>query len=191
VLPPRACAAYGALFVPATMLCAGRVHPGGRTTVACNGDSGGGLMRAGRLLGIASFVGPRRCGDRRYPTVFTRVDAPAINAFLRQPDPLPRPVVLDTPTLTGDASAMRCQPGRAEGATSMTYAFERTPLVGATADPGRGELVAPFSPSATYLPIARDIGAAIFCVVRAANSGGAATATSANGIGLAGSVRLR
>src|SRR4051812_6105958 len=95
LLGPRACSTFGVRFVAAWMLCAGRVHADGRATGGCNGDSGGGLVHGGRLLGIASFVGPKRCGDRRFPTVFTRIGAPAINAFLRQPEPLPRPVVLE------------------------------------------------------------------------------------------------
>src|SRR4051794_26541996 len=177
VLGPRACSTFGGRYVAAWMLCAGRVHADGRATGGCNGDSGGGLVHDGRLLGIASFVGPKRCGDRRFPTVFTRIGAPAINAFLPQPQPRPRPVRLEAPSLAGAARALRCRPGKTAGAMSMPYAFERAPLVGHPAEPARGVVVAPFSPSDTYLPISRDIGAAIFCIVRAANSGGAASAT--------------
>src|SRR4051794_3864803 len=191
LLAPRACSHFGARFVRASMLCAGRVHADGRTTGGCNGDSGGALIHAGRLLGIASFVGPGRCGDRRFPTVFTRVGAPAINAFLRQPDPLPRPVIHEAPALAGDASELRCLPGRTDGAAVTTFAFARVPLAGRTADPERGVAIAPFSPSDTYLPLAPDIGSAIFCVARAVNAGGAASATSADAVGPAGVVRLR
>src|SRR3989440_10090630 len=41
VLPDAACANYGADYLPAVMLCAGRAAPGGGATDTCHGDSGG------------------------------------------------------------------------------------------------------------------------------------------------------
>jgi secreted trypsin-like serine protease len=66
---------------PATMLCAG---DGSADT--CQGDSGGPLMvpRADAtfaLAGITSFG--MACADPAYPGVYTRVGAPALNAWLR------------------------------------------------------------------------------------------------------------
>jgi hypothetical protein len=70
---------YGSLFDPSTMLCA---YDGAHDT--CQGDSGGPLMvpdGAGLVLvGITSWgIG---CADQDAPGVYTRVGAPALNAWV-------------------------------------------------------------------------------------------------------------
>lgn len=77
-LPPRPCArVYGALFGPASMLCASSPVTG--VPDSCQGDSGGPLVArdesgAARLVGVVSFGG-QRCGDAALPGVYARVDA--------------------------------------------------------------------------------------------------------------------
>ena len=67
-------------FNKTSMVCIGRA--GGKGDV-CFGDSGGPLLLGhdvnGRKdmiqIGITSFGNPSRCGDRKYPSVFTRISA--------------------------------------------------------------------------------------------------------------------
>jgi len=194
VLPSRACARFGVRFAAATMLCAGRRNADGTATGGCNGDSGSALVRRGRLVGIASFTGPRSCGDRRYPTVFVRVGDPGVNAFLRQRDPPPRPASLAAASVAGAATAggaVRCRPGRWTGAASLSYAFARVPVLDGTAGGAGALAVAPPSRADVYRPLGGELASALVCVVRAANRGGAVTVTSANAVGAAGSVPVR
>ena len=194
VLPPRRCSSFGTRFVARAMLCADRVR-GRRVTAACYGDSGGGLVDGGRLIGIASFVGSRACANRRFPTVFARVTAPEINAFLRQPDPPSRPAQRVRPSVSGLArvgSAVRCRPGRWSGDPALSYLFVRLPVVRGRVDrAAAGVELAPFSPSPTYRSFGGALASAVLCVVRAENAGGAVAALSAGGVGPAGAVSAR
>src|SRR3954468_18611006 len=77
--------AYDTGFHPATMVCAG----GGGTkndSDTCAGDSGGPLMVPATppfsLVGITSWGGVV-CNDPTKPGVYTRVGAPALNAWVR------------------------------------------------------------------------------------------------------------
>ena len=81
VVGDAACAQrYGGSFHPATMVCAGEA---GKDT--CQGDSGGPLIVPRKddfvLAGITSFG--FGCGDPQYPGVYTRIGAPALNAWIR------------------------------------------------------------------------------------------------------------
>ena len=179
VLRPSACARYGPRFVASVMLCAGRAGDDPAPPAGCHGDSGGPLAGAGGLEGIASFVGPGGCGGRAFPTVFVRVAAPSVHAFLAQADPVPRPV------------AVRCRAGRWTGRPLLTYEFDRAPVIdGAAAGAGR-VVVAPASSRAVYRLTGADFATAIFCVVRAVGAGGAVAQVSADALGAAGRVPVR
>jgi len=197
VLRPSACARYGPRFVASVMLCAGRAGDDPAPPAGCHGDSGGPLAGAGGLEGIASFVGPGGCGGRAFPTVFVRVAAPSVHAFLAQADPVPRPVALARPSVVSrDArpvagSAVRCRAGRWTGRPLLTYEFDRAPVIdGAAAGAGR-VVVAPASSRAVYRLTGADFATAIFCVVRAVGAGGAVAQVSADALGAAGRVPVR
>ena len=70
----RACAAYGAAFVPLTMVCAGAADPP-NSSDTCSGDSGGPLLvgnpSAFALTGVVSFG--NGCNEPGFPGVYTRV----------------------------------------------------------------------------------------------------------------------
>jgi hypothetical protein len=76
-----ACANYGVAFVPATMLCAG--NPPGSDT--CQGDSGGPLLVSdGSALVTAGVVSwGTGCNRPGFPGIYTRIGAPALNAWVR------------------------------------------------------------------------------------------------------------
>lgn len=63
----------GVDFVSGNQLCAIHYDAGGGARQACNGDSGGPLLFAGKVVGIVSF-GSAGCWDDA-PNVFTRVSA--------------------------------------------------------------------------------------------------------------------
>ncbi|MFI0721739.1 trypsin-like serine protease [Streptomyces sp. NPDC021224] len=69
-------AAYGSLFVPSVMVCAGTPSAGGDagTTAGCFGDSGGPLVVAGRIVGVMSWV-VDECVTKGSYSVFSRVSA--------------------------------------------------------------------------------------------------------------------
>ena len=111
VLPDAGCAAYGAEYRPATMLCATARDRYG-VIDACQGDSGGPLARlpdpadedaADRLIGVVSFG--RGCAEEDYPGIYTRLSHPGIHALATHPSPPPRiaptapPVVNGTPSV--------------------------------------------------------------------------------------------
>lgn len=84
VLADAQCAAYGALFDPASMLCAGGFPTSGTSNDTCLGDSGGPLAVDinGRrvLIGVTSFGGEPYgggppCGAPLYPGVYAKVQA--------------------------------------------------------------------------------------------------------------------
>jgi secreted trypsin-like serine protease len=86
VIPDSTCgssSAYGSLFDPGTMLCAGNLSGGVDT---CRGDSGGPLeapLNGGgyRLIGITSFG--KGCAQPNAPGVYTRVAGSTMRAFVQ------------------------------------------------------------------------------------------------------------
>jgi hypothetical protein len=101
-------AASPASFIAATMVCAG-------TGVAdtCNGDSGGPLLVPRLdtfvLAGVTSWG--NGCADPRYPGVYVRLGAPALNAWVRARVPIsaiaispPSPIRGSTVLLTASAT---------------------------------------------------------------------------------------
>lgn len=58
---------------PPTLFC---TRNNGRLTALPAGDSGGPLIRGGKLVGVTSW-GPDDCGDPDYPAVYSRVSAAA------------------------------------------------------------------------------------------------------------------
>ncbi len=108
-------AAYGGAFRPGSMVCAGT-----GTTDTCQGDSGGPLMVARGdefvLAGITSWG--EDCANSLYPGVYTRLGAPALNAWVRARIPTASitaapaaPSSSDPVTLTAGASTPASQPG--------------------------------------------------------------------------------
>jgi trypsin len=81
ILPNKTCsrpAAYGAEYVSAEMLCAGRLDA---SADACTGDSGGPLLSSGILIGLVSWG--RGCARPGLPGVYTRLGNPSINSWTR------------------------------------------------------------------------------------------------------------
>ena len=80
----QACGAYGAAFVPLTMVCAGAADPP-NSSDTCSGDSGGPLLvddgSAFVLTGVVSFG--NGCNEQGFPGVYTRVGAQPLNAWVR------------------------------------------------------------------------------------------------------------
>uniref|UniRef100_A0A8D2LA22 Phosphatidylinositol-4-phosphate 5-kinase type 1 gamma n=1 Tax=Varanus komodoensis TaxID=61221 RepID=A0A8D2LA22_VARKO len=70
IVDRKACNASWAGNVFNGMLCAANTSPALRGF--CSGDSGGPLLCGSRVQGIVSFNG-KRCGDRRYPDIYTRI----------------------------------------------------------------------------------------------------------------------
>jgi hypothetical protein len=75
---------YGTDFAPATMVCAG--NPNGTTSSdTCQGDSGGPLLvpdgSAFVLTGVVSWG--NGCNEPGFPGIYSRVGAPALNAWVR------------------------------------------------------------------------------------------------------------
>jgi hypothetical protein len=83
----------GSDFHPASMVCAG---DGNSDT--CQGDSGGPLMVSDGsflvLAGLTSWGGP--CASDTQPGVYTRLGAPALNAWVRERVPTARATVSDS-----------------------------------------------------------------------------------------------
>ncbi|MFE0461408.1 trypsin-like serine protease [Kitasatospora sp. NPDC058965] len=71
ILPDSACTRpYGSLFKSGQMICAGDAQHD-----ACNGDSGGPLIRNGWVVGIISGGGNNGCDQAGYPGTYARVAA--------------------------------------------------------------------------------------------------------------------
>lgn len=71
ILPDSACTRpYGSMFRVGQMICAGDAKHD-----ACNGDSGGPLIRNGWVIGIISGGGNNGCDQAGYPGTYTRVAA--------------------------------------------------------------------------------------------------------------------
>lgn len=139
----------GSAFQFDDMLCAGSptASPTPLFADACNGDSGGPLLKRAwnegsaptlglgsdavstrgsnwRLIGIVSWgVG---CGDPRFPGVYTRVGSPSLNVYARDANPAPMPspaAAPDGPYITGSykaGGAVTCHAGTWSDATSYT-----------------------------------------------------------------------
>jgi trypsin len=81
VLPDKVCSrpgVYGAEYVPAEMLCAGRLDA---SADACTGDSGGPLLSSGVLIGLVSWG--HGCARPGLPGVYTRLGNPSLNSWTR------------------------------------------------------------------------------------------------------------
>jgi Trypsin len=185
--PDSECAAYGAAFVPATMLCAGRVRGDGTIVDACQGDSGGPLARrvdtgdpadlvADRLIGITSWG--NGCAQPGFPGVYSRVANPDLNARLTAADPPARPVRASSPAISGAAvvgQVLTCGPGAWSGGPQFEFLWLRAPVVNGQA--GSVEAVAD-EQQLVLLP--EDVGFVFACQVRASNAGGSVTELTAN-----------
>jgi trypsin len=173
VQPHAACSAYGAMYDPATMLCAGRVTAGGIVDT-CQGDSGGPLarqtagVRADLLVGIVSWGST--CAEPGYPGIYTNLTNPAMNTFVRR-DVGDRPVARGLPSIEGTGSAgepLTCAVGAWDNADALAVAWVRR-VAGSTV---------PVASGPAYTPTRDDTGHALACLVTATNPWGAAEAPS-------------
>lgn len=81
VVADTGCSGAYRQYDPGAMLCAGQPQGGAD---ACNGDSGGALVVAGRLVGVTSFGSG--CGRPGLPGVYTRVSSYAPQVGSSWPD---------------------------------------------------------------------------------------------------------
>jgi hypothetical protein len=184
VLRPEACAAYGASFDAATMLCAGGVDAEGRTVDACQGDSGGPLGVLGpadapeapdvvALLGIVSFG--RGCADARFPGIYTRLADPELHARASDPAPPARLEPTTPPVLTGTIQAGQAA-GCAGDGWSLAPSSRSVAWISATVDPNGRPVDPRVEGTAATLALSPALaGRVLTCEVRAANEGGSRT----------------
>lgn len=116
--------AYGSDFHPDTMVCAGD-----GSTDTCQGDSGGPLMVSDGsflvLAGLTSWGGP--CGSPIQPGVYTRLGAPALNAWVRDRVPMARASVSDAAPDTGQTvtfSGTTSHPDNPAFFTTLAWDFD-------------------------------------------------------------------
>jgi secreted trypsin-like serine protease len=112
---------YGAAFISATMLCAGRnTAPGSSGTPkdTCQGDSGGPLARITSGLSVDFLIGVvswgLECAQVDYPGVYTDLANPALNARAKEASPAPRPINQSPPEVVGNLTVgevLTCDPG--------------------------------------------------------------------------------
>jgi len=120
-----------------------------------------------------------------------RVAEPGIDAFVSDPDPVPRPAVRERPGISGRAvpgGVVRCRPGRWSGRPRLELTIERAAVLGGAADAAHAVVL---STRVAYRLTGADFGEAVFCVVRAAGAGGSVTRTSPLGLGPSGPVPVR
>ena len=146
---------------------------------SCFGDSGGPLTNAGQQVGIASYAPVGGCG--RGPSGFSDVTAPEVRAFIDGAAQIPVAPRQGDPTLLYavnppvQGSPMTCAPGTWANGPTLGYTFVDD-VTGATLQSGA---------SATFVPRRANLGAAVACLVTAANAGGTSLARS----GTAGAVQ--
>jgi hypothetical protein len=168
VTDPAVCGTQYAGFVNITarMLCAADTNKD-----SCFGDSGGPLVAASgastpssyKLAGLVeSGIG---CGDPSFSGIYDRVSNGDVRTFLSSSPPsAPQQVV--APSISETGRTFICNPGQWSGATSFEYEFLRDST-------GEGAfLVSGPSTQNTYTVQSADVGAQLFCIVKASGAGG-------------------
>ncbi len=131
-------------FRAASMVCAG-----GGDTDTCGGDSGGPLMVGdGSFLVLAGLTswGANDCATPDLPGVYTRLGAPALNAWVRERVPMARASVSDATVEPGQSATFSAT--ASDGITSFAWDFDGdgdTDATGANAShayPASGRFVA-------------------------------------------------
>ena len=135
---------WGSSFSAATMVCAG-----GGETDTCGGDSGGPLMVGDGsfpvLAGLTSW-GENQCATPDIPGVYTRLGAPALNAWVRERVPMARASVSDATVDAGQSATFSAT--ATGGLTTFAWDFDSNGTTDATgasvshAYPAAGRFVA-------------------------------------------------
>jgi len=115
----------------------GRARGDGPVPGGCSGDSGGGLVVGGDSPASPASSARPVAATGRYPTVFVRVAEPGIDAFVSDPDPVPRPAVRERPGISGRAvPAASCagRPGRGRAARAWSSRSSAAAVLGGAAD---------------------------------------------------------
>jgi len=155
----------------AVLLCA--VSP---SSSGCQGDSGGPLTQGSPAVevGIVAF-GAKECPVGN-PTVFTNIAAPEIRDFIEGSETPPvAPRQLSPPAMRWFGGApvdfipLTCEAGVWSGSPLLTYAFQ---VENASAQ------MLQSAPGNVFAPPSGLVGAAVVCVVQAANAGGVSTCRS-------------
>jgi trypsin len=152
---------WGGSFRPATMVCAG-----GGDTDTCGGDSGGPLMVSdGSFLVLAGLTswGADPCAAEGVPGVYTRLGAPALNAWVRARVPMARASVDDDAVDPGDPVTFSVTANHPGGAfTDFAWDFDSDGTPDATgaeathAYPAEGRYVAQVTASGVGADTATD-----------------------------------
>jgi secreted trypsin-like serine protease len=169
VTDPGLCASDYSSFVSITprMLCAA---DSGKDS--CFGDSGGPLVAlpsgqsapAGYQLAglVESGAG---CAQASFPGIYDRVGNVDVRTFLTS-NPPSAPQQIVAPSISETGRTFVCNPGQWANATGFEYEFFRDTT-------GQGAfLVAGPSAQNTYTVQSADVGAQLFCIVKAAGAGG-------------------
>jgi secreted trypsin-like serine protease len=157
----------GFVAITPRMLCA--ADPG---QDSCFGDSGGPLVALPsgqtaptgyQLAGLVeSGVG---CAQDGFPGIYDRVSNVDVRSFITsKPPSAPQQIVV--PSISENGRTFVCNPGQWSGTTGFEYEFFRDTT-------GQGAfLVSGPSAQNTYTVQSADVGAQLFCIVKASGAGG-------------------
>jgi hypothetical protein len=166
------CGLAYSVFDSQTMLCASDPNKD-----SCQGDSGGALFAGAapgpyKQVGIVSFGDG--CAKPNFPGVYTRLGAPAINAFATDSNPLLAPYPTATPAVVPDpapGSDSTCAGAQFGGGAADRVDFAWYKQVS-------GTTFRQVKSGSTFRPASDDVGARLVCSVTATNAAGYSTAQS-------------
>jgi hypothetical protein len=123
-----ASSSYGGFFLPATMICAG-VPNDDTSSDTCQGDSGGPLLVSDGLAlvttGVVSWG--NGCNRTGFPGIYTRIGAPALNAWVRG-----RLYDVDFTVTSGPLANPLSFSATAPGSTGFSWDFDGNGTIDAT-----------------------------------------------------------